>query len=123
MKALQLWSSRSNGHGHDGSRRSSNSTSSSELTGEKGVLGDSLEAWFTHAHNKLLLNELRELGITAVQEDEQAHETAELQLEHKATDPRLAPRVEPGGLTPGVSDVNPLEGLSVCVTGTLTSQR
>jgi hypothetical protein len=32
-------------------------------------MGASLAAWFADAHNKLLLNELREAGIAVCQED------------------------------------------------------
>jgi NAD-dependent DNA ligase len=44
-------------------------TSDPEISGQMGA---SLAAWFADAHNKLLLNELREAGVEVCQEDPQA---------------------------------------------------
>jgi hypothetical protein len=62
---------------------SSPSSSSSSSSGDtaisaavdpeiSGQMGASLAAWFADAHNKLLLNELRDAGVAVCQEDPEA---------------------------------------------------
>ncbi|KAF8060461.1 ligA [Scenedesmus sp. PABB004] len=87
-----------------------------------GVLGASLAAWFSHADSKLLLNGLRQGGVACCQEDPAAAEAGgAAALEAAGAAP--VPGGIPGLTGPGFRDVAPLEGISICVTGSLGAAR
>ncbi|WIA35136.1 hypothetical protein OEZ86_003615 [Tetradesmus obliquus] len=111
MKRLQL---AANGSAPSSSSSSSNTAAAADPE-ISGVLGASLAAWFADAHNKLLLNELRQAGVAVCQEDPAAAElVAEDGLSAATID---VPGSIPGISGPGQNDVEALSGVSVCVTG------
>lgn len=77
------------------------------------LAGQTLKAWFTSSDNKLLLNQLRLAGLACCQEDPAAAEVIPGAAE--------AARVEGPGSIPddmlGYADVQPLEDITICVTG------
>jgi hypothetical protein len=87
------------------------------------MAGSSLKAWFASSDNKLLLNQLRQAGITCCQEDptagsfvpdDQADEQAPAEAQQAGAS---------AGLPAGAGQPQPLQGLTICITGTIADPR
>jgi NAD-dependent DNA ligase len=106
--------------------------------GLSGVLGANLAAWFSHADSKLLLNELRQAGVAAVQEDPAAlgFSSAEEALDtthglgvdapaqngrSSSSRRRSSSSSSNNNSDSGGGGAAPLAGVSLCLTGTLSA--
>jgi NAD-dependent DNA ligase len=85
------------------------------------MAGSSLKAWFASSDNKLLLNQLRQAGITCCQEDPTA---GSFVPDDQADELALAAAQQTGvsaGLPAGAGQQQPLQGLSICITGIIAN--
>lgn len=114
MKALELAAKGSSSNSSTSSTDGSSSSGDPEISGQMGA---SLALWFADADNKLLLNELRDAGVQVCQEDSAAAEAAVQQEESRNS--AQVPGGIPGLTGPGFRDVKALEGISMCITGSL----